>query len=87
MREESKVEQIIGDEQYGDVEQQLKKAIRTAPLTTTAAAMEPHTALGREKAGLEIVCAIRRRTAGGNQTDALTKIIKIKRLMESKLFP
>jgi hypothetical protein len=63
------------------------EVIRTAPLTTAAAATKPHTALDRERAGIVVVCAIRRQTAGGDHRDAITRIIKIKRLIESKPFP
>ena len=48
---------------------------------------KPQTALRTEQAGIVVVCAIRRRTAGGDHTVALTKIIKIERLIKSKLFP
>jgi len=51
-----------------------------------AAATELHTHLCKERAGIIVVCAIRRQTAGGNHTNALTKIIKIKRLIELKPF-
>ena len=54
------------------------QTIRTAPLTTTAAATEPHTALNREQAGIVVVGAIR--------PVALTEIIKIERRIESKCF-
>ena len=63
------------------------EAIRTALLTTTAAATELHTALGRERAGIVVACAIRQRTAGGVHREAITRITKIKRLIESKPFP
>ena len=63
------------------------ETIRTALLTTTAAETEPHTALDREQAGIVVVCAIRRRTAGDDHTVALTKIMKIERLIKSKPFP
>jgi hypothetical protein len=64
------------------------EAIRTALLTTTAAATELHTALDRERAGIVVVCAIRKRTAGGVHREAITtRITKIKRLIESKPFP
>jgi hypothetical protein len=54
---------------------------------TTAAATKPHTALDRVRAGIVVVCAIRRRTASGDHTVALTKIIKVERLIKSKPFP
>ena len=63
------------------------EAIRTAPLMTAAVATAPHTALDRERAGIVVVCAIRRQTAGGDHRDSITRIIKIKRLIESKPFP
>jgi hypothetical protein len=52
-----------------------------------AAAKKPHTALDRERAGIVVVCAIRRQTAGGDHRDAITRVIQIFRLIESKLFP
>jgi hypothetical protein len=63
------------------------EAIRIAPLMMMAVVTEPHTALDRERAGLVVVCAIRQRTAGGDHRDAITRIINIKRLIESKPFP
>jgi len=54
---------------------------------TVVVATEPHTALDRERAGIVIVCATRRRTAGGDHRDSITRIIKIKRLIKPKPFP
>jgi hypothetical protein len=50
-------------------------------MMAAAAATEPHTALDRERAGIVAVCAIRRRIAGGDHRDSITRIIKIKRLI------
>jgi len=52
-----------------------------------AVAMELHTALDRERAGIVVICAIRRRTAGGDHRDSITRIIKTKRLIESNPSP
>jgi hypothetical protein len=54
---------------------------------TARVALEPHTALDRERAGIVVLCVIRRRTACGDHRDSITRIIKIKRLIESKPFP
>ena len=60
-------------------------AISTALLASTAAvvAAAAHTAHNREQAGIVVVCAI----VIWQTTIALTKIIKINRLIESKPFP
>ena len=61
--------------------------IRTAPLLMATVATELHTALDRERAGIVVICTIRRRTAIGDHRDSITRIITIKRLIESKPFP
>ena len=58
-------------------------AIRTVLLATmVVVAAAAHTALNRERAEIVVVCTIRWRT-----TVALTKIIKMKRLIKLKPFP
>jgi hypothetical protein len=50
-------------------------------------ATKPHTALDREQARIVVVCAIRRRTASGDHTDALTKIVENQKGHQIKSLP
>jgi hypothetical protein len=54
------------------------QVVRIALLTTTTVATKPHTALDREQARIVVLCTTKRRTASGNHTDTLTKIVEIK---------
>ncbi len=61
------------------------EAIRTALLMMTMVVVvtELRTALNKEQTGIVVVCAIGRRSAvGHDHTIALTKIIKIERLIK-----